>query len=668
MAMRKRAQFGTVFSGPRWVKVSVSALAVGAIAASAAACSGIASRPDPRGSGAQALSAAAKAGLFAELNRFTTKLPVIPEGVGPARFDWVRSYLVKPGLAIAETARSGVSVLEAKATGLKASVSLPGLANGARVITDRRTGLGLTIALVGATANRYQQASGVVGWPGGYRGKYDVFATISDGGFEDYVVFSDAPAENRISLDVALSNQVKGLRLVSNTLEFLSRDGDLGLRLAAPRIVDANGKAREVRLSVAGCAYDTDPRLPPGRSLTAPGGRTCTVRLTWDDSKLAYPLLLDPTWSTGSDMPYPAYGVSCGAVYSPNHDDVVVCAGGEDNTNTVRSNAFISNNDPTPTDNVWYMTGSMSTPRAFFGHDEDHKYEAYKSSFWVFDGLSQLNGTLYATNVSESYDVDTGLWHIVGNNTGPGRIDPAVAEDDWTYGYGYFLISGGWNANGYLASSDVIPSFQSGQYVGPSFPDGGRAYHTATQCNGTILIAGGQNGQTVLGTTYEWKNGYSGYASFQPLPYPVENHTANTIQEIGGPLDGYYVYLANGYYQGALGQGWISGIQRSNCTGPWQAWTAGTGVAGEARVSMFVSLRPSYDIGFLTAGGDRTLNVILNGAGVNDVSTGGTLQSSTLLHGRAWAGGTADIQHTFAVVVGGYDGSSALMTTEVYNQ
>jgi Kelch motif len=124
----------------------------------------------------------------------------------------------------------------------------------------------------------------------------DVLVSVHEQSVEDYVRFAE-PGVTQLHYEMDVT-RVAGLRLVANTLELLDRAAVPRLRVSPPYVVDTNGQARYARLSLEGCAYDTNPAIPQGRSLVAPSSASCSLLVDWDDSRLAYPVIVDPRWST----------------------------------------------------------------------------------------------------------------------------------------------------------------------------------------------------------------------------------------------------------------------------------------------------------------------------------------------------------------------------------
>ena len=68
-----------------------------------------------------------------------------------------------------------------------------------------------------------------------------------------------------------------------------------------PYVVDSRGERHDARLAVKGCSYDTHPAGPWGREVTRPGASRCNVLVEWGGD-IAYPVLVDPAWTTTGSM------------------------------------------------------------------------------------------------------------------------------------------------------------------------------------------------------------------------------------------------------------------------------------------------------------------------------------------------------------------------------
>jgi hypothetical protein len=161
-----------------------------------------------------------------------------------------------------------------------AHVALPERANGTTVVEDATSHLAVTFALRDASDAPIAVAGGIAMYRRAFGGA-DVLHRVHAEGVEDYVDFQERPAREVLHYDVDVS-RVAGLRLVGNTLEMLDQQGAPRLRVAPPYVVDARGERHAAMLSIDGCAYDADPSGPWGRPITPPRAPVCTVRVAWE--------------------------------------------------------------------------------------------------------------------------------------------------------------------------------------------------------------------------------------------------------------------------------------------------------------------------------------------------------------------------------------------------
>ena len=183
-----------------------------------------------------------------------------------------------------------------------ARVVLPTRASEAFSVTDAASGIGVAVRLQGTTDAPAKADQGDLRYDGALAnvpGAHLVLRSRAQG-VEDYMHFASKPAHESLHYDVALSRQVAGVRFVENVLELLDARGAPRLRMAAPYFVDAAGVRANARVAVTGCATDRSAAPPWGRKVTPPGARSCQVTVSWSSN--AYPLVVDPSWTTTESM------------------------------------------------------------------------------------------------------------------------------------------------------------------------------------------------------------------------------------------------------------------------------------------------------------------------------------------------------------------------------
>ena len=274
-----------------------------------------------------------------------------------------------------------------------AEIELPIQASGAFVVRDASSGVAVEARLAGARDVAAATAEGLVTYRGAAAAGGSLVHRVTESGMEDYVTFEMRPLVPEVVYQIALSPKVAGLRLVGNTLEMLDSSGNPRLRVAPPAIVGVDGTAVVADISVEGCRVDQDPAAPWDRPTVAPGAQRCGIRVHWDDSKLTYPALLDPSWSTAGSLSV-ARDTFNSAVLSNGR---VLVMGGYDNSSNPLKSAEIYD----PSKRTWATTGSMSTVRV------DHTATLRSNGRVLVAGGHGTSGQLAST---ESYDSSTGKW------------------------------------------------------------------------------------------------------------------------------------------------------------------------------------------------------------------------------------------------------------------
>src|SRR5205823_1570860 len=83
-------------------------------------------------------------------------------------------------------------------------------------------------------------------------------------------------------------------------------------------------------VTVSGCAVDRSDQPSWGRRPIPPGATSCRLSVAWDDTRLQYPALLDPSWTTGNTMSSPRAGFSS-AVITKGSPKIVAVGGFDGN-------------------------------------------------------------------------------------------------------------------------------------------------------------------------------------------------------------------------------------------------------------------------------------------------------------------------------------------------
>jgi MYXO-CTERM domain-containing protein len=218
---------------------------------------------------------------------------------------------------------------------------------------------GVEFALQGAKTDvPFETADGLVNYPGAAPGGADMVLRVTADTVEDYVVLNEKPEHSYLDYTVNVS-EVGGLRLVQNSLEFLSKDGDPQAKVRPPELFDADGKNHHAKLSVIGCATDTSDLAPWDRPITPPGADTCTLRVSWNDAKVVYPAIVDPAWASAKALTFARYR---NAATKWNQNGFLITCGGIDNNGDALASCEQYNHGT----DTWTTIAAMKSPRSQF--------------------------------------------------------------------------------------------------------------------------------------------------------------------------------------------------------------------------------------------------------------------------------------------------------------
>ncbi len=439
------------------------------------------------------------------------------------------------GQVAAESGAVGGQCVAAVAAGNQVSVELPRSAAGAERVTDPRSGLSVAVRLQGAlAASRARFEQGAAVYAGALAPSTELTRRTTPLGVEDFVKLSHDTGQRSLTWRVDVS-QVAGLRLVGNVLELLDAGGAPRLRATAPYLADANGKHHPLALDVEGCAVDRSPAAPWGRPVTPPGASECSVRVSWNDAALAYPIVVDPAWTATGSLVYGmaehfAIKLQSGQVlvgggtggiselYDPssgtwaasgtpvaNHsvpgvgmlDDgrVLVVGGGTDACEIYD-----------PSSGAFTATGSMSTGRDCFGLAklDDGRFMAVGGYF-----------ANYELNTAEIYDPQAGTW---SNAASMAQFRDGVSAT--TLPNGSVLAAGGKELGKRFDTTELY--YPSGDYwtAGPKMPSPHASQAALVLDNGLVAIVGGESTGAVDffdPAKHTWRSGdplsVTGYAS-----------------------------------------------------------------------------------------------------------------------------------------------------------
>ena len=433
--------------------------------------------------------------------------PALPEHAAsstrPALDAPVATRFASAGPDAATHVRAGLPSEALRGVIRPARVALPLRATGEVKLEDERSHLSVSFTLEHAQDARVEVAGGMALYRGTLDGA-DVVHRVHAEGTEDFVVFEQRPAREELRYSVDVS-RAAGLRLVSDTLEFLDDTGTPRLRVAPPYVVDSKGQRRPAKLSVAGCSYDANPAGPWGRKVTVSGAARCTVRVAWGGG-LAYPAMVDPGWTATGNM----------AVQRSEHRASVLPSGKVLIAGGYRIGIPLSSAELyDPAAGTFAATGSMTTGRY------RHTASVLPSSKILVAGGRGL--TLMLSS-AELYDPAAGTFTATGSMATPRGSHTASMLSS-----GKVLVMGGTSNAAYLSSAELYDSGAN------TFADTGnmlteRSQHTSSVLpSGKILVVGGTKSGVAIANAELYDAGAGTFASTSPMANERYNHTASEL-------------------------------------------------------------------------------------------------------------------------------------------
>src|SRR6185312_13666350 len=447
-------------------------------------------------------------------------------------------------------------------------VALPPRATAPAHIEDATTHVGVDVTLLDVRDVGAQMVDGYAVYPRAHASGATVVERELPEGAEDYLSFETRPAVPEVGYQIALGDEVSGLRLVGNTLEMVDENGAPRLRAEPPYIVGADGVRADATLALEGCVVDTDASAPWGRDAVDPGARTCTLRVRWPDENVVYPAVLDPRWTTTGSMTTPRQGHTATLLSTGN----VLVVGGTSNGTTALASAELYNGSTSqstaqlyaPSAGTWTAAANLLAAR----HGQTATLLA-SGKVLVAGGL---NGTT-VLNTAALYDPSsgTGTWTATGTMPQGVKFHTATrlnVPSNATLN-NKVLVVGGNSGTGSVANVQLFDGTSTwSSLTALSSP---REGETATAlANGNVLVAGGKNGSTVLNTTslFNAASGSGSWASAGTLTTGRQLHAALLLPS-GLQANG-QVLLAGGN----SGTNTLSSAELWNGTTTWTATTA----------------------------------------------------------------------------------------------
>jgi len=360
--------------------------------------------------------------------------------------------------------------------------------------------------------------------------------------------------------------------------------------------------------------------LPNGKVLVIGGVKPNSTILTY----IASAELFDPgtsAWSLTGSFATPRGGHTATLLLNGK----VLVAGGDNGTELASAELF------DPLTGAWSATGSMSTARV------SHSASLLPNGKVLVAG-GYYGGGSYSLASAELFDPATGTWASTGSLTTARNGHTAIRLAGAMRGK--ILVSGGKGSSGTLVDAELYDPAtgiwsRTGSLTTP------RTGHTATDCNGLVLIVGGV-GNSYLASAELFDTFTGTFSPTGSLAAPRYAHAAAS-------LPNGKVLVAGGFND--TNKALASAEIYDPATGTWSA----TGSLAAARYSHTATLLPNGKV-LVVAG---SLNYyalpisILTSAELFDPTTGTWTATGSLTTARGWAATSTLLSSGKVMVVGG---------------
>jgi hypothetical protein len=552
----------------------------------------------------------------------------------PGDFEGAPTAVSTPVLGASEVdhfdGASGALAPILRVGGAKARGKLAATADGASTLTDAASGVTVSIAPRGFASSVMQVIDGYTLGIGAGPAASTVVATGTSEGIEDWVVFGAAPPDSSLKYEVTLGAGVAGVRLVERTLELLDAKGTPRLRMRPPLLVDAKGAAHPVDVRIEGCAFDASPMPPWGRAVTAPGTGSCVVALSWASASPAYPIAVDPSWTTTGSLAY-GRGQHTGTRLA---DGRVLAVGGYAPVTPVCEVYD-------PSTGTWAVTGNNLTPR--FSHaaallDDGRVLVAggYRTSDWALQ------------QTAEVYSPSTGTWSSVASMSSTRENFSLTRLSN-----GKVLAAAGYAGGSSFRRTAELFDPSTGTWSGTGLLAVARAAHAASLLpNGKVLVTGGQN-TSYLASAELWDPATNAWSSAGTMSTVRSWHAQVTMPYggkalvAGGHVDGTYTTPSVQLYDIAT-----------------NAWSSAPSMS-TGRAKFGAALLPNAQV--LLAAGQSQWNVFTAAADAYESYPAATTATSGLVTARSNFALVALKDSFKALAVGGYTSTQYLTSAELYD-
>jgi hypothetical protein len=386
------------------------------------------------------------------------------------------------------------------------------------------------VTLIGADESRAEAASGYVVYRDAFgRGSHVLHRPSADGD-EDFMLLETAPSDSTVRYAISLGQGVAGLRLVANTLEILDAGGAPRLRMAAPYLVSADGRTVPAEVALSGCVADRSMLSPWDRSPTSPGSDSCTVSLHWAADAVAYPAILDPSWTSAGSMSVPRVFHTATTLANGR----VLVTGGDATTAApylVHQTSEIFD----PATWTWSMAAPLAQPRT------QHTATLLSSGAVLVAGGFDVRGV--STSSCELYDPSLGIWTPAASMAATRYDYTATRLNDGTVLVAAGVVADDWGASAERYSPATNTWAPTGSLHGAF-----EAHAASLLQNGGVLVTGGE-GATFRAAAEVYDPLAGVWSVVAPMSTSRMGHTSQTLLNgkvlvAGGVADASYSPLA----------------------------------------------------------------------------------------------------------------------------
>jgi uncharacterized delta-60 repeat protein len=451
-------------------------------------------------------------------------------------------------------------------------------------------------------------------------GSVDAVQVPSTGRSEELLLLRDDGAPLVYEYEIVEMSGVSAVVMDGGAVRFLSNASEIPsttqiasgrftqlprmLQIDRPWVIDAAGRRSEVH---AKWTVISDGKTPK------------TLRLTVSGKGLAYPLVVDPSFSATGSLATARFYHS--ATLLPNGK--VLIAGGY-NAGYLTSAELYD-----PTSGTFSATGSLGAAR--YGH----------TATLLPNGKVLIAGGSPNGTSAELYDPASGTFSATGSLTTARSFPTATLLPN-----GKVLLAGG-----YTSSAELYDP-ASGTFSATGSMSSARAWHTATLLpNGKVLVAGGAGGGLYLSSAELYNPASGTFSATGSLATGRWIHTATLLPNgnvlIVGGYNGTSPYYLN------------SAELYSPASGTFSA----TGSLADARDYHSAMLLPNGKV-LIVGGGNNTTH--LNSAELYDPAGGTFTATGSLATGRAFATATV-LPGGRVLIAGGVGNGGILSSAEMYD-